>query len=626
MYNSLLICAAMSLSLALSPDNEGNIGAIACDNVVGTTVPATDIHSIRAAELHYPRIPKEYWGQRMDMCKALGMNTICMYVFWNAHEPKPGVFDFSDNLDIAAFVRMAGEKGLKVIVRPGPYVCAEWEMGGLPWWLLRHEGIKLRTGDEYFIERVRQFEMEVGKQLAPLTADKGGPIIMVQVENEYGSYGDDKPYIAMIRDIIREAGFDNVPLFQCDWSSNFHVNGLDNLIWTLNFGTGADVMAEFSRLKIMRPDAPLMCSEYWSGWYDKWGQPHETRPAGDMVKGIETMLDNGISFSLYMTHGGTSFGHWAGANDPGYLPLTTSYDYNAPITEWGAPREKYHLLRSVMAAHTTEPLPAVPDTIPLVALPEISLTGYSPLTAAIDTSVISYRPLTVEALNRGFGQLIYRTTLPESLPANTLIKADEVHDYAVVSINGTTAGAMDRRTGSQEISLCNRTMAGDTLELTVDMTGRINFGRHIDDCKGITGAVYVIANGDTTELTDWHIDVLSDDYAAIAGEIIAQSVPTAGLTASPELGAIRYPRGFYTASFTYDGEGDTFLDVSAFGKGQVWINGHALGRFWEIGPQQALYLPGVWLQSGTNEIIVLDILGPRSLSTRGLKAPLYSNH
>ena len=270
--------------------------------------------TVKAAEMHYPRIPRPYWEHRIKMCKALGMNTICLYVFWNIHEQRPGEYDFSDNYDIAAFCRLAQKHGMYVIVRPGPYVCAEWEMGGLPWWLLKKKDIALRTNDAYYLERVALFEEKVAEQLAPLTIDKGGPIIMVQVENEYGAYAEDKKHVANIRDMLRKHWGNNVVLFQCDWSSTFQRNGLDDLVWTMNFGTGANIEAQFKRLQEVRPDAPLMCSEYWSGWFDKWGTAHETRPAKDMVAGIREMLDRGISFSLYMTHGGTSFSHWAGVN------------------------------------------------------------------------------------------------------------------------------------------------------------------------------------------------------------------------------------------------------------------------------------------------------------------------
>ena len=264
---------------------------------------------VKAAEVHYPRIPRPYWEHRIQMCKALGMNTVCIYVFWNIHEQKEGQFDFTGNNDVAEFCRIAQKNGMYVIVRPGPYVCAEWEMGGLPWWLLKKKDIKLRERDPYFMERVKIFEQNVGEQLAPLTIQNGGPIIMIQVENEYGSYGEDKPYVSEIRDCLRSIYGKELSLFQCDWSSNFEKNGLDDLTWTMNFGTGANINDQFRRLGELRPNAPQMCSEFWSGWFDKWGARHETRPAKDMVEGMDEMLSKGISFSLYMTHGGTEVPH-----------------------------------------------------------------------------------------------------------------------------------------------------------------------------------------------------------------------------------------------------------------------------------------------------------------------------
>ena len=315
---------------------------------------------IKAAELHYPRIPRPYWEHRIKMCKALGMNTICLYVFWNIHEQKPGEFDFTGQNDVAEFCRLAQKHDMFVIVRPGPYVCAEWDMGGLPWWLLKKKDIRLRTLDPYFMERVALFEKAVAHELAPLTIEKGGPIIMVQVENEYGAYAADKPYVSAIRDTLRSVGFDKVTLFQCDWSSTFEANGLDDMLWTMNFGTGANIDEQFRRLGEVRPDQPKMCSEFWSGWFDKWGSNHETRPAEQMVEGISQMLSRGISFSLYMTHGGTSFGHWAGGNSPGLWPDVTSYDYDAPINEYGLATPKYYLLRDTLQHYAETKLPAVP--------------------------------------------------------------------------------------------------------------------------------------------------------------------------------------------------------------------------------------------------------------------------
>lgn len=277
------------------------------------------------------------------------MNTICLYVFWNIHEQQEGMFDFKGQNDIAAFCKLAQKHGMWVIVRPGPYVCAEWEMGRLPWWLLKKQDIELRTLDPYYMERTEIFMKEVGKQLADLQITRGGNIIMVQVENEYGSCSTDKPYISAIRDIVREAGFNEVPLFQCDWSSNFTNNALDDLIWTVNFGTGADIDQQFKKLEELRPESPLMCSEFWSGWFDHWGRKHETRDATAMVNGIKRMLDRNISFSLYMTHGGTTFGHWGGANSPAYSAMCSSYDYDAPISEAGWATDKYFKLRDLLA-------------------------------------------------------------------------------------------------------------------------------------------------------------------------------------------------------------------------------------------------------------------------------------
>ena len=388
---------------------------------------------VKAAELHYPRIPRPYWEHRIKMCRALGMNTICMYVFWNIHEQREGEFDFTGQNDIAEFCRLAQKNGMYVIVRPGPYVCAEWEMGGLPWWLLKKKDIRLREQDPYFMECVGRFMHKVGEQLAPLTIQNGGPIIMVQVENEYGSYGQDKAYVSAIRDSVRAAGFSDVALFQCDWASNFTKNGLDDLVWTMNFGTGANIDDQFKKLRELRPTSPLMCSEYWSGWFDKWGARHETRPAERMVRGIDEMLSKGISFSLYMTHGGTSFGHWAGANSPGFQPDVTSYDYDAPINEYGLATEKYYKLREVMQKYSDKKLPAVPKpAADIITVPQFELADFEPLMTAADTTIESREPLTFELMDMGWGAANYSTTLPE-VPARSVLTIDEAHDYAVAA-------------------------------------------------------------------------------------------------------------------------------------------------------------------------------------------------
>ena len=563
---------------------------------------------VKAAEVHYPRIPRPYWEHRIKMCKALGMNTLCLYVFWNIHEQREGEYDFTGQNDVAEFCRLAQKNGMYVIVRPGPYVCAEWEMGGLPWWLLKKKDIKLRERDPYFMERVRLFEKEVGKQLGSLTIENGGPIIMVQVENEYGSYGIDKPYVSEIRDIVRQSGFDKVALFQCDWSSNFTNNGLDDLTWTMNFGTGANIDNQFRRLKELRPDAPLMCSEFWSGWFDKWGARHETRPADDMVAGIDEMLSKGISFSLYMTHGGTSFGHWAGANSPGFAPDVTSYDYDAPINEWGLPTEKYWTLRKTMEKYNDgKKLAAVPKApMGIISIPRFSLTEYAPLSSGLGKPISSHDVKTMEELDMGWGSMIYETTLP-AMPA-ALLTVNDAHDFAQVFINGQYIGKIDRVKNEKSIML-PKVDKGARLTILIEAMGRINFGRAIKDFKGITERVTLSTEIDghemTIDLKNWTIATLPDDYAT-AQQAFQPRVanPIALLT------PLATKAGYYRGTFNLKKPGDTFINMEAFGKGQVYVNGHAIGRFWNIGPQQTLYVPGCWLKKGVNEIIVLDVVGP----------------
>ena len=579
---------------------------------------------VKAAELHYPRIPRAYWEHRIKMCKALGMNTVCLYVFWNIHEQQEGKFDFTGNNDVAAFCRLAQKNGMYVIVRPGPYVCAEWEMGGLPWWLLKKKDIRLREQDPYFMQRVEIFEKEVGKQLAPLTIQNGGPIIMVQVENEYGSYGKDKPYVSAIRDIVRKSGFDKVSLFQCDWSSNFLNNGLDDLTWTMNFGTGANIDQQFKRLSEVRPNAPKMCSEFWSGWFDKWGARHETRPAKDMVEGMDEMLSKGISFSLYMTHGGTSFGHWAGANSPGFQPDVTSYDYDAPINEYGHTTPKYFELREMMAKHNDgKKLPAVPKApMPLVSVPTFKFTEYKPLIYGYTKKMVEQAPKTFEEYDMGWGTMAYVVSLPANDKPSTL--TGEFNDFAQVYLNNKYIGKIDRVKNEKSLDLPAMPDSGK-LTIVVEGMGRINFGRAIKDYKGIVGNVTITSQSPYGEITlkptAWTQFAIPDDYQnavkALSGnsmadaelkEAVAKAHPDAVIKIDP-WGESK--AGYYRGYFNIKKVGDTFINMEAFGKGQVYVNGHALGRFWQIGPQQTLYLPGCWLKKGKNEVIVLDVVGPK---------------
>ena len=565
---------------------------------------------VKAAEIHYPRIPKEYWEHRIKMCKALGMNTICLYVFWNFHEPEEGRYDFAGQKDIAAFCRLAQENGMYVIVRPGPYVCAEWEMGGLPWWLLKKKDIKLREQDPYYMERVKLFLNEVGKQLADLQISKGGNIIMVQVENEYGAFGIDKPYISEIRDMVKQAGFTGVPLFQCDWNSNFENNALDDLLWTINFGTGANIDEQFKRLKELRPDTPLMCSEFWSGWFDHWGAKHETRSAEELVKGMKEMLDRNISFSLYMTHGGTSFGHWGGANFPNFSPTCTSYDYDAPINESGKVTPKYLEVRNLLGNYLPEgeTLPEIPDSIPTIAIPTIKMTEMAVLFDNLPHPKESEDIRTMEAFDQGWGSILYRTALSASDKEQTLL-ITEAHDWAQVFLNGKKLATLSRLKGEGVVKL-PPLKEGDRLDILVEAMGRMNFGKGIYDWKGITEKVELQSDKGVELVKDWQVYTIPVDYSFARDKQYKQQENAENQPA------------YYRSTFNLNELGDTFLNMMNWSKGMVWVNGHAIGRYWEIGPQQTLYVPGCWLKKGENEIIILDMAGPSKAETEGLRQPI----
>ena len=570
---------------------------------------------VKAAELHYPRIPRAYWEHRIKQCKALGMNTICLYVFWNFHEEKPGEFDFTGQKDLAEFCRLCQKNDMYVILRPGPYVCAEWEMGGLPWWLLKKKDIRLREDDPYFLERVAIFEKEVANQVAGLTIQKGGPIIMVQVENEYGSYGESKEYVAKIRDIVR-GNFGDVTLFQCDWASNFQLNALDDLVWTMNFGTGANIDEQFAPLKKVRPDSPLMCSEFWSGWFDKWGANHETRAADDMIAGIDEMLSKGISFSLYMTHGGTNWGHWAGANSPGFAPDVTSYDYDAPISESGKITPKYDKLRETLAKYMDGKKQAkVPDDIPTISVPAFEFTEVAPLFANLPEPKSDDTIRTMEEYDQGFGSILYRTTLPK-IDRSATLTVTEAHDYAQIFIDGKYIGKLDRRNGEKQLDI-PACAEGAQLDILVEAMGRINFGRAIKDFKGITEKVELKNGGRTTELKGWKVYNLEDRYEGYKG------LKFEPLKSVKDAQGQRVP-GCYRATFHVEKPGDTFLNFETWGKGLVYVNGYGIGRIWEIGPQQTLYMPGCWLKEGENEILVFDIVGPKEARTEGLEEPILN--
>jgi beta-galactosidase len=556
-----------------------------------------------SGEMHYARIPRAYWRDRMRMAKAMGLNTITTYVFWNEHEPRPGEYDFSGNNDVAEFIHEAQQEGLYVILRPGPYACAEWEFGGFPAWLLKDHGTVVRSSDPKFIEPARRWIMRLGKELASLQIGNGGPIILVQVENEYGSFDKDHAYMQQIHQMLVDAGFTKSQLYTADGPEKVPNGSLPELPAAINFGPG-ESQKGFETLRKLRPDGPFMNSEYWDGWFDHWGAPHASTDTKQQVADLDWTLRQGYSISLYMFHGGTSFGWMNGANSNGknYEPDVTSYDYDSPLDESGRPTPKYFLFRDTIAKATGKTPPPVPEIPAAITIPSLTLTESASLWNNLPKPTHSEQPLSMEDLDQAYGYILYRTTL--SSPASGDLVLDQLHDYARIYINGEYAGTLDRRLNQNSLPL-NITEKNARLDILIENTGRVNFTKVIrGERQGITKQVTLagkpITGWDIYPLPMQNTDKLSYDKTSCEGPC------------------------FYRATFNVDKTGDTFLDTSAFTKGEVWLNGHALGRFWDIGPQKTLYVPGPWLKSGENEVVVFDLEGEPGRSLQGLDQPILN--
>jgi beta-galactosidase len=558
---------------------------------------------VLSGEMHYPRIPREYWHDRLLKARAMGLNTVCTYLFWNLHEPKPGEFVFDGNLDVAAFIREAQKVGLYVIIRPGPYVCSEWDFGGLPSWLLKEPDIKVRCMDPHYMAAVERYINRVADELRPLQISGGGPIIMCQVENEYGSYGNDKVYLRTLRDMLRKAGF-TVQLFTSDGGTQscLEAGTLEDVLPVVNFGDGPE--GNFAALEKFRSGIPEMCGEFWVGWFthwgtDKWGSSDAQRQKGE----LEWMLKTGKSVNLYMFHGGTNFGFTAGANyGQGYEPDVTSYDYDSPLDESGNPSPKFTILRDILKKyqHAGATIPELPQPQPAIEIPAIRLTEQAPLFASLPDPLRAVQPKWMEAYDQAYGLILYRTKLigPHS---GKLVFAD-LHDYASVYLNGKLVGRVDRVLGEKSIEIPEGAGTNATLDILVEGMGRINFGPHLLDRKGITNRV-TLSN---VTLMNWEVFLLPLDTKYLSGVKYGAFDSTA---------APAFSRGFFDLAKV----GDTYIDMKGWKKGFVWVNDHNLGRFWSIGPQERLYIPGVWLVKGKNEIVVFDIDEPRAQTLKCVK-------
>ncbi|GAB3352727.1 glycoside hydrolase family 35 protein [Lysobacter tyrosinilyticus] len=563
---------------------------------------------IRGGEMHFSRIPREHWRDRLRMLKAMGLNTVGTYLFWNLHEPHPGQFDFEGSNDIAAFVRIAQEEGLWVIIRPGPYSCAEWEFGGFPSWLLKTPDMRVRTSDPRYVAAVTRYLHEVGKQLAPLQVTHGGPIIMVQVENEYGSFGGDMGYKTSVRDALVEGGFD-VTLYTADGATPKMLGGgtLPDVLSVINFGD--DPAGNFAEFAKFRSNVPRMAGEYYPGWFDHWGEEHHTGDLANVLRDIGWMLERKVSFSLYMFHGGTTFGFMNGANysekEP-FQPDTSSYDYGAPLDEAGRPTPAYHALRKLIGQHLApgETLPPVPPSPAMIAIPRFTLAQSAPLAALLtEPPRRAVRPLTMEELDQSYGFVWYRTRLPGK--GKGLLEFGDVRDMALVYRAGKPLGVLDRRKGQRSIEL--DASADQPLDLLVENMGRINYGaRLMDERKGLIGP----ARFGNKPLLEWEMYPLPlDDLSGLQfrdGDIAAPA--------------------FHRGAFNVGKRGDSYIDLRGWGRGHVWINGHHLGRYWRIGPQQSLLVPAEWLQRGRNEIVVLELESGGQRTVQGLTNPVFETH
>ena len=559
---------------------------------------------IISGEIHPGRVPEEYWRHRIRMAKAMGCNTISAYLFWNYHESEEGIYDFrTGNRDISGFIATAAEEGMWVIVRPGPYVCAEWEFGGLPPYLLRTPGIKVRCMDPVYMKAVERYISRLADILRPHLITNGGPVLMIQVENEYGSYGNDREYMKELKNIWVRNDI-GVPFFTGDGPTTYMLEAgtLPGCAVGLDSGSSEK---DFELARRMNPGVPVFSSETYPGWLTHWGEAWARPDTAALLREVKFLMDNRKSFNFYVIHGGTNFGFTAGANSggKGYEPDLTSYDYDAPIDEQGRATPKYMALRKLIGSYLPKKvkLPPVPEPVRVIGLPETELAPFTSVWDNMPEPVRSVQPKPFEVFGQDYGFMLYSTKLVGHKSGKLTVI--DIHDYATVFLDGKYVGTLDRRLGINSIDLPATGTEFPVLEIFTEAMGRINFANAMIDRKGITDRVTL--NGMT--LMDWEVRgfPMSDGYAG--------SLPSTG-PEQPKSGV------FFRGTLDLDAPADTFIDMTNFVKGFVWVNGHNLGRYWEIGPQTRLYCPASWLKKGENEIIVFDLHKTTPGSVRGFES------
>jgi beta-galactosidase GanA len=546
---------------------------------------------IIGGEMHPARIPAEYWRHRIKMAKAMGCNTIAAYIFWNYHETSEGVYDFSTgNHNIRKFIELVQEEGMWLILRPGPYVCAEWELGGIPPYLLRIPDIKVRCMDPRYMKAAEKYMSKLAAEIKQFQITKGGPIIMLQVENEYGSFGNDRIYMARLRQIWTENGID-VPFFTGDGPATYMLEAGSLPGCAVGLDSGSS-LKDFELAGKMNPGVPVFSSETYPGWLTHWGEKWARPDTSGLLREVKFLMDNKKSFNLYVIHGGTNFGFTAGANSggKGYEPDVTSYDYDAPINEQGNPAPKYFALRKLLGCYLPKDkkLPPIPDPVPAIEIPAVKMEALTSVLQNLLQPKNSVQPKPMEAYGQDYGFILYRTRLIGHKRGRLTVT--DIHDYAIVFLNGKYIGKLDRREGLNTITLPESNAANPVLDILVEAMGRINFAQYLIDRKGITDRVTL--NGMT--LMNWDVYNLPMEE-----KYIASLKNTGPINSEPAV--------FFKGIFKLEKTGDTFIDFTNYQKGVIWINGHNLGRYWNIGPQKRLYCPASWLKTGENEIIVFDL-------------------
>jgi beta-galactosidase len=546
---------------------------------------------ILSGALHYFRVHPAQWADRIAKARQMGLNTIETYVAWNAHAPTEGAFDLAGGLDLGHFLDLIAEAGLHAIVRPGPYICAEWANGGLPAWLFRDGTTGIRRDESAYLAAVRTYFGQLAPVIKPRQISHGGPIILVQVENEYGAYGADKNYLRKLVGIYRESGID-VPLTTVDQPvADMLANGsLPELHKTGSFGSR--VPERLEELRRHQPTGPLMCSEFWNGWFDEWGGHHHTDT--ESAAHLDELLKLGASVNIYMFHGGTNFGFTNGANDKGtYRPIITSYDYDAPLDEAGNPTAKYWAYRDVLRHYSDIPdeAPAIADPAPALhasfsqQLPLWQVTGRLGTWTGHDT------PPTADEVGHYAGFTLYRTAVAVEQPC--ALHIGDVRDRAQVFLNQRSLGVLAR-----DHHDCSLTLPGPwsgVLDVLVEDLGRVDYGPRLGEQKGIAGTV----TADGQPLRGWQVLPLElDDIAPVAGAMRELPAGPVAALAGP---------AFARATFDLPAVADLYLDTSPWGKGVAWINGFCLGRYWSRGPQRTLYVPAPTLRETGNELIVLEL-------------------